>query len=831
MIPLRLVLLSSALLSIFGIVTSQSVNKVHLGFPEAWDGDKYRELYCPSKNIPKFLDGYFLCQLSAAYGDLKGKPGTRLNHMIDAIGAIGAFHISNGQVVFSAQYYPSRPYKIWEFYDRNMTKASVPWAGWSDYNLTAMARWEQVPSNPDSARFHPNLDFWRVGNKVVAGTEAPYWVGYEFDVRNLNKFKLFQFKEENGIFGNPRPSMIPISMAIHERSDHDGTIWGSFSAMNFNEQRFYQGIFTVSPEGVRKVVGLYDYGVWDANACGKDDEYIGDKTLLPGYIHSITSTENYIILPITSLLINPCKFKEPPMTNPKSPIQNGGLWGMDFYDMVPMRFLVFNKKTGEFTTQKPLEVFPSMFVTHQLNAFENPDGTLVADMVVYDSHDPYVKYFYTDFLTTQLYPSTARILRFNLDTKGSRVMYSYLVPQETIAADFPQINHGYEGRAYQWAYLVEHPFASDNTILKINVDDPAGSRNLKFKSDPSLVLHEPYFVARPDARREDDGVLVIRALDLSENKGVLLIVDAVTMTEIGRAYVPISIPFGFHNRFFSKKDLGLPEGFHVNQFRPTVPATARTTPEQPIPLTNTKASTQKQTTMSIQTSARPQPSIPYSPITQKPNPNGWSRITVDHSGTTKTYPSMPHTSAKPPKWLPVSATSEVPWWKRVQSTDRPRTIRPSSIEKISTTKMQPTFGTTHLPSLPSTFKPVQPEMPFSTPEPKTNVISPSETTETPSAMRELYEETIKALCRWLPRVFKTISSDVCIENSQKAVKWMSPIASNYADQLHIPNPFNPQMQVADDPRAARLPNVRPSLYRPVHPRGHYNIIPPRPQQQ
>lgn len=32
-------------------------------------------------------------------------------------------------------------------------------------------------------------------------------------------------------------------------------------------------------------------------------------------------------------------------------------------------------------TQKPMEVFPSMFVTHQLNAFENPDGTVTADMV------------------------------------------------------------------------------------------------------------------------------------------------------------------------------------------------------------------------------------------------------------------------------------------------------------------------------------------------------------------------------------------------------------------------------------------------------------------
>lgn len=53
------------------------------------------------------------------------------------------------------------------------------------------------------------------------------------------------------------------------------------------------------------------------------------------------------------------------------------------------------------------------------------------------------------------------------------------------------------------------------------------------------------------------------------------------MTEIGRAYVPISIPFGFHNRFFSKPELGLPEGFSVNQFRPTVPTTQSTTPTTP----------------------------------------------------------------------------------------------------------------------------------------------------------------------------------------------------------------------------------------------------------
>ncbi|VDN23805.1 unnamed protein product [Cylicostephanus goldi] len=270
------------------LVLSQSIQNISVGFPNAWDGDRFRELYCPSRNIPKFLgkfflllelqyshNGYFLCQLSASYGDINAPPGKKLNHMIDAIGALGSFHISNGQVIFSSQYYPSQPYKIWEFYDRNMTKSGVPWAGWSDYNLTSMAKWEQIPPNPDSARFHPNLDFWKIGNKILAGTEAPYWIGYEFDVRSLNKFKLFEFTEDNNIFSAPRPSMIPISMAIHERSDPDGTIWGSFSAMNFEEQRFYQGIFTINSKGVRKVVGMFDYGIWDPKACGRNDEYIG----------------------------------------------------------------------------------------------------------------------------------------------------------------------------------------------------------------------------------------------------------------------------------------------------------------------------------------------------------------------------------------------------------------------------------------------------------------------------------------------------------------------------------------------------------------------------
>lgn len=59
-------------------------------------------LRCFEILIDFVLDGYFLCQLSAAYGNATSVSGQKLTHMIDAIGAIGAFHISNGQVEWSA---------------------------------------------------------------------------------------------------------------------------------------------------------------------------------------------------------------------------------------------------------------------------------------------------------------------------------------------------------------------------------------------------------------------------------------------------------------------------------------------------------------------------------------------------------------------------------------------------------------------------------------------------------------------------------------------------------------------------------------------------------
>lgn len=94
--------------------------------------------------------------------------------------------------------------------------------------------------------------------------------------------------------------------------------------------------------------------------------------------------------------------------------------------------------------------------------------------------------------------------------------------------------------------------------------------------------------------------------------GVLLVIDASTMVEMGRAYVPISVPFGFHNRFYSKRELGLPEGALNGLFRPTSGSELRARPPPPAEAT--------QAPPPLPTQPRPAPPGPVVPPVPVPSP-------------------------------------------------------------------------------------------------------------------------------------------------------------------------------------------------------------------
>ena len=66
------------------------------------------------------------------------------------------------------------------------------------------------------------------------------------------------------------------------------------------------------------------------------------------------------------------------------------------------------------------------------------------------------------------------------------------------------------------------------------------------------IYGEPVFVAAPEAEREDDGVILAPMLaHAPAQRSALVVLDASTFTELGRAYSPcdVKVPFSFHGEF------------------------------------------------------------------------------------------------------------------------------------------------------------------------------------------------------------------------------------------------------------------------------------------
>ena len=81
----------------------------------------------------------------------------------------------------------------------------------------------------------------------------------------------------------------------------------------------------------------------------------------------------------------------------------------------------------------------------------------------------------------------------------------------------------------------------------VKVDTTDGSH--RAWHEPGSYPGEPVFVRDPDARSEDDGVLLSVTLDAARERSYLLVLDAGSLEELARATVPHAIPFGFHGQF------------------------------------------------------------------------------------------------------------------------------------------------------------------------------------------------------------------------------------------------------------------------------------------
>src|SRR3954470_12285876 len=254
----------------------------------------------------------------------------------------------------------------------------------------------------------------------------------------------------------------------------------------------------------------------------------------PSYMHSFAITPRYVLLLENPLVVNPLRLA----TSGKSFIHN--------YRWKPelgVRIHALDRNTGALHRTWVADPF---FVFHTINAFEDGDD-LVVDLCAH-ADARIIELLELDRLRSgdDHGSLAARPLRLTLPAGGGRAVSRELAD---VDLELPRINYRTRnGQPYRYAYGAS---VGDAAFLKrlVKIDVADGSHRVW--DEPDAWAGEPVFVPRPGASAEDDGVVLSVVLDAADRTSFLLVLDAASFEELGRARAPHPIPFGFHGQFFS----------------------------------------------------------------------------------------------------------------------------------------------------------------------------------------------------------------------------------------------------------------------------------------
>jgi carotenoid cleavage dioxygenase-like enzyme len=250
----------------------------------------------------------------------------------------------------------------------------------------------------------------------------------------------------------------------------------------------------------------------------------------PAYMHSFGLTERWFVLAEFPFVVNPLALAlsgRPYIENYRWKPERG------------TRFTLVDRSTGAATTGFETD---ACFAFHHVNAYEDGDQVIVDVCTVPDAG--IVEDLYLERLRGGHAIAQPQLTRFRLNT-ADRSVGRQRIGEDGI--ELPRINYGRcNGRPYRYAW--GNDLGASGWFEKIVKLDVSDGTALSF-SEPGCYPGEPVFVARPQAEREDDGVLLSVVLDARSATSFLLVLDAGDLSELARAQVPHHIPFGFHGQF------------------------------------------------------------------------------------------------------------------------------------------------------------------------------------------------------------------------------------------------------------------------------------------
>ncbi|KAH9799631.1 Carotenoid cleavage dioxygenase 8 [Citrus sinensis] len=268
----------------------------------------------------------------------------------------------------------------------------------------------------------------------------------------------------------------------------------------------------------------------------------------PGWVHSFPVTEHYVVVPEMSLRYcaqNLLRAEPTP------------LYKFEWHPDSKAFLHVMCKASGKIVAS--VEV-PLYITFHFINAYEekDEDGRLIAIIADCCEHNADTTILdklrlnnLRSFNGQDVLPD-ARVGRFRIPFDGSEFgeLEAALDPDEHgRGMDMCSINPAYLGKMYRYAYAcgAKRPCNFPNTLTKLDLV----GKKAKNWYEEGAVPSEPFFVARPGATEEDDGV-VISIVSERNGEGFALLLDGSTFEEIARAKFPYGLPYGLHGCWVPK---------------------------------------------------------------------------------------------------------------------------------------------------------------------------------------------------------------------------------------------------------------------------------------
>lgn len=309
------------------------------------------------------------------------------------------------------------------------------------------------------------------------------------------------------------------------------------------------------------------YRVFKVSAKTGETTILGTLTggnIRAAYLHSFMLTERYVVL---------CIYNAYYTKGGMTVLWTKNLLDAMEYDASKKNIWLVIDRIGD---QGLVGIYESdpFFAFHPVNAWDVPSETekgkfdIVADIPVYDSLDVLKRFYYDNMKSTSSGAlnyvgdkkgnARAMLRRFKLPAVGSTTISTTNQPGhvETLfkapssdSLELPSFNPKYATKPSRYIFGVSDRGNSTflDGLLKYDTQTQTSQAWIVHAQSPG----EPIFLPDPQGVDEDDGVLLSVVLDGTRGKSYLLVMDAKSFTEVGRAEMDSVVGFGFHGTHIS----------------------------------------------------------------------------------------------------------------------------------------------------------------------------------------------------------------------------------------------------------------------------------------